>query len=142
MRWVVLDEADLLLGGGFQRDVSSILTAMQSEDVRCKVELISEHLNISTDEFYAKPRLQRKQAVQGFKSSTTKLHPIYMYGYLFLGVNVRGEAKPLNQSEPCSDDNWANHMPPRSNESLLIRLFCHRLFFRGREFDIVQKRET
>ena len=65
MRWVVLDEADLLLGGGFERDVNAILTAMKDEDVRSKSEIISNRWGIDVDSFYSRPRGERKKALQG-----------------------------------------------------------------------------
>lgn len=65
MRWVVLDEADLLMGGGFQRDVNAIIAAMRDEDTHSKAEIISARLGIPVDSFYAKPRGERKRVLQG-----------------------------------------------------------------------------
>ena len=65
MRWVVLDEADLLMGGGFQRDVNAVLSAMKDEDTNSKAEIISNRLDIDVDTFYSKPRGERKKVLQG-----------------------------------------------------------------------------
>lgn len=65
MRWVVMDEADLLMGGGYLRDVNKIMSLMQQDDSRIKAEVISARLGISIDDFNAKPRLERKTALQG-----------------------------------------------------------------------------
>ena len=62
---MVLDEADLLMGGGFHRDVTKILKAMQSDDADSKASLISHDLGVSIEDFRAKPRGDRKKALQG-----------------------------------------------------------------------------
>ena len=77
MRWVVLDEADLLMGGGFQRDVNAILAAMRDEDTHSKAEIISAQLGISVDSFYAKPRGERKRILQG-KAMPYRGHYLYV----------------------------------------------------------------
>ncbi|KAJ7369820.1 ATPdependent RNA helicase [Desmophyllum pertusum] len=48
MRWIVLDEADRLLDLGFEKDVSSILTAVKKSlftGIRCQTVLLSATLN-------------------------------------------------------------------------------------------------
>ena len=65
MRWVVLDEADLLMGGGFQRDVNAVMTAMKEEDTHSKAEVLSTCLGFDMDSFHLKPRGERKKLLQG-----------------------------------------------------------------------------
>ena len=65
MRWVVLDEADLLMGGGFQRDVNTVMAAMKEQDMQNKAEILSTRLGINVDSFYSKPRGERKKLLQG-----------------------------------------------------------------------------
>ena len=65
MRWVVVDEADLLLTGSFQRDVRKILQSMREGDRLRSAEQICWDLKISTDDFFALPRHLRQRAYTG-----------------------------------------------------------------------------
>lgn len=65
MRWLILDEADLLMSGGFQRDVSNILSDMQSTDTDSRAQLLCRELDLSLQDFYNRPRKFRKRSLQG-----------------------------------------------------------------------------
>jgi superfamily II DNA/RNA helicase len=65
MRHVVLDEADLLLTGGFQRDVRRILDALREGDRAQRSSAVARQLGLSGDALAALPRHLRKAAAQG-----------------------------------------------------------------------------
>ena len=62
---MVLDEADLLLSGGFERDVGRILDGMQQSDKARKGQVLSQELGIAPEAFQALPRHVKKAAYAG-----------------------------------------------------------------------------
>ena len=65
MHHVVLDEADLLLSGGFERDVSRILDSMKQSDRERKAQCLSQELGIPLEAFQALPRHVKAAAYEG-----------------------------------------------------------------------------
>ncbi|CAL8464060.1 g3595 [Coccomyxa elongata] len=65
MRHVVLDEADLLLTGGFQRDMRRILDALREGDRAQRSAGVARQLGVSSDSLASLPRHLRKAAAQG-----------------------------------------------------------------------------
>jgi hypothetical protein len=65
MRHVVLDEADLLLTGGFERDVRKILDAFREGDRQQRSAEVGHALGISQQSLAGLPRHLRKAAAQG-----------------------------------------------------------------------------
>ncbi len=62
---MVLDEADLLLTGGFQRDVRRILDALREGDRAQRSAGVARQLGVSSDSLASLPRHLRKAAAQG-----------------------------------------------------------------------------
>ncbi|EIE24767.1 P-loop containing nucleoside triphosphate hydrolase protein, partial [Coccomyxa subellipsoidea C-169] len=71
IRHVVLDEADLLLTGGFQRDVRRILDALREGDRAQRSSAVARQLGVSGDALAALPRHLRKAAAQGVPAMHT-----------------------------------------------------------------------
>ena len=69
MHHMVLDEADLLLGGGFERDVGRILEGMKQNDKERKAQCVSQELGLSLAHFQALPRHVKAAAYEGKRSS-------------------------------------------------------------------------
>ena len=65
MHHVVLDEADLLLSGGFERDVGRILEGMKQNDKERKAQCLSQELGIPLEDFQALPRHVKNAAYEG-----------------------------------------------------------------------------
>ncbi|KAL3143476.1 hypothetical protein ABBQ38_002284 [Trebouxia sp. C0009 RCD-2024] len=65
MHHVVLDEADLLLGGGFERDVGRILEGMKQNDKERKAQCLSQELGMPLQDFQALPRHIKNAACEG-----------------------------------------------------------------------------
>jgi len=65
MHHVVLDEADLLLSGGFERDVSRILDGMKQSDRERKAQCLSQELGIPLEAFQALPKHVKAAAYEG-----------------------------------------------------------------------------
>jgi len=65
MRWVVVDEADLLMTGGYQRDMRKILGSMQEGDRAGRMHSICGELGIGVGTFQGLPRHLQKQALEG-----------------------------------------------------------------------------
>lgn len=61
----MVDEADLLMSGGYEQDTAKILQSMKTADNVKKAEQISKALGISLEEFQTIPRLERGQALKG-----------------------------------------------------------------------------
>ena len=68
MHHVVLDEADLLLGGGFERDVGRILEGMKQNDKERKAQCLSQELGMPLQDFQALPRHVKNAAYEGIKT--------------------------------------------------------------------------
>ena len=62
---MVLDEADLLLSGGFERDVQHILDGMKQSDRERQAQHVSKQLGIPLDAFQALPRHLKAAAYEG-----------------------------------------------------------------------------
>lgn len=62
---MVLDEADLLLSGGFERDVQRILDGMKQSDRERKAQQTSRELGIPLESFQALPRHLKLAAYEG-----------------------------------------------------------------------------
>ena len=62
---MILDEADLLLSGGFERDVQRILEGMKQSDRERQAQQVSKQLGISLDAFQALPRHLKAAAYEG-----------------------------------------------------------------------------
>ena len=69
MHHIVLDEADLLLSGGFERDVGRILEGMKQSDKERKAQCVSQELGLPLGHFQALPRHVKAAAYEGKKSS-------------------------------------------------------------------------
>ena len=65
MRWVILDEADLLMGGSFLKDVMSIFRQLHIDDSESRMQVVCREKGISLQEFMDKPRHFRKRSQQG-----------------------------------------------------------------------------
>ena len=65
MHHVVLDEADLLLSGGFERDVYRILDSMKQNDRERKAQCLSQELGIALEAFHDLPRHVKAAAYEG-----------------------------------------------------------------------------
>lgn len=65
MHHVILDEADLLLSGGFERDVGRILDGMKLSDKERKGQCLSQELGIPLEAFQALPRHVKAAAYEG-----------------------------------------------------------------------------
>ena len=65
MRWVVVDEADLLLTGGFKRDVRMILSSMKEGDRIAAAESVCHELGMEIERFWELPRALQRTAIQG-----------------------------------------------------------------------------
>ena len=65
MHHVILDEADLLLSGGFERDVGRILDGMKLSDKERKGQCLSQELGIPLEAFQALPRHVKAAAFEG-----------------------------------------------------------------------------
>lgn len=61
----MLDEADLLLSGGFERDVVRILDGMKQSDRERKAQCLSQELGIPLEAFQALPRHVKAAAYEG-----------------------------------------------------------------------------
>lgn len=70
MHHVILDEADLLLSGGFERDVGRILDNMKQNDRERKAQCISQELGIPLEDFKALPRHVKAAAYEGSQNTT------------------------------------------------------------------------
>ncbi len=68
MRWVVVDEADLLMTGGYQRDMRKILGSMREGDRAAREQAICSELGIGSGTFQGLPRHLQQQALQGAPS--------------------------------------------------------------------------
>lgn len=68
MHHVVLDEADLLLGGGFERDVGRILEGMKQNDKERKAQCLSQELGMPLQDFQALPRHIKNAACEGIQT--------------------------------------------------------------------------
>ena len=62
---MVLDEADLLLSGGFERDVGRLLDGMKQNDKERKAQCLSQELGILVEDFQALPRHVKAAAYEG-----------------------------------------------------------------------------
>ena len=69
MHHIVLDEADLLLSGGFERDVGRVLEGMKQNDRERKAQCVSQELGLSLGHFQALPRHVKAAAYEGEKNS-------------------------------------------------------------------------
>ena len=65
MHHVVLDEADLLLSGAYERDVQRILDGMKQSDRERKAQQVSKELGIPLGAFQALPRHLKAAAYEG-----------------------------------------------------------------------------
>lgn len=65
MRHVVVDEADLLLTGGFERDVRKILEAFREGDRQQRSAAVGQRLGLAPDAVASLPRHLRRAAGQG-----------------------------------------------------------------------------
>lgn len=73
MHHVVLDEADLLLSGGFERDVQRILDGMKQSDRERKAQQVSRELGIPVETFQALPRHLKAAAYEGLPRAATNV---------------------------------------------------------------------
>ena len=71
MHHIVLDEADLLLSGGFEQQVGKILDAMQQGDKERKAQCISQELGIAVETFQG---LQRHIKAAAYTGTSIPLH--------------------------------------------------------------------
>ena len=71
MHHIVLDEADLLLSGGFEQQVGKILDAMQQGDKERKAQCVSQELGIAVETFQG---LQRHVKAAAYAGMSTPLH--------------------------------------------------------------------
>lgn len=73
---MVVDEADLLLTGGFERDVRKILQSMRAADKAKASQLICREAGVSFDHFLQLPKGLRQKALEGFSLSaaTVSVH--------------------------------------------------------------------
>lgn len=65
MRAVVVDEADQLLTGGYERDCLRVLDAFREGDRLRKAGAVCAELRISPEHFQELPRLFRRAAYEG-----------------------------------------------------------------------------
>lgn len=65
---MVLDEADLLLSGGFERDVVRILEGMKQNDKERKAHCLSQELGMPVQDFQALPRHVKNAAYEGTRT--------------------------------------------------------------------------
>ena len=65
MRHVVLDEADLLLTGGYEKDTQRILQAFLEGDRQQRASAAAERFGLTDDMLQRMPRLLRKAAQKG-----------------------------------------------------------------------------
>lgn len=70
---MVVDEADELLRGGYERDVKTILTAFQAADRETVARSACRVLGISYDTFLQLPRHIRKAGLEGAAPSATRI---------------------------------------------------------------------
>lgn len=73
---MVLDEADLLLGGGFERDVERILDGMKQSDRERKAQQVSRELGITLEAFQALPRHLKAAAYEGLHLPGPRLRAV------------------------------------------------------------------
>ncbi len=73
MHHVVLDEADLLLSGGFERDVYRLLEGLKHNDKERKAQCLSQELGIPLEAFQALPRHVKAAAYEGMRTSAVGL---------------------------------------------------------------------
>lgn len=97
MRHVVVDEADLLLTGGFQRDVRRILDALREGDRAQRTSAVGQKLGLTPDALAALPRHLRRAAAEGTPQSPLSfLHSPTLantggYNFLFAWSNFESE---------------------------------------------------
>ena len=65
MHVIVLDEADLLLSGGFERDVGRILDNMKQNDKERQAHCLSHELGIPPEDFQGLPRHVKAAGFEG-----------------------------------------------------------------------------
>ena len=65
LRHVVVDEADLLLGGGFARALWQVLDVMRDGDKERRIEALCREVGSSPARFHGLPYNIRKQALDG-----------------------------------------------------------------------------
>ena len=65
MHIVVLDEADLLLSGGFERDVSRILDNMKQNDKERQAQCLCYELGTAVEDFQGLPRHVKAAGFEG-----------------------------------------------------------------------------
>uniref|UniRef100_A0A1D1ZWA1 ATP-dependent RNA helicase n=1 Tax=Auxenochlorella protothecoides TaxID=3075 RepID=A0A1D1ZWA1_AUXPR len=83
-RCVVLDEADMLLGGSYGRDIEAVLEALRAGDRRDAAERVCAQLGMEEEEFRALPRHLRQSAYAGGVAAMVK----------------EGYTPPLSQTSP------------------------------------------
>ncbi len=100
---MVLDEADLLLTGGFQRDVRRILDALREGDRAQRSSAVARQLGVSGDALAALPRHLRRAAAQGVPAmhTCTVHHVVFQMAYLVSLASV-GCALPCNAAMPAA----------------------------------------
>lgn len=97
LRWIILDEADRLLDLGFERDVSSILTAIQKAlfpGVKCQTVLLSATLN------------------EGVK----RLAGISLHQPLFIDVTASETGGEVVTNVPFEPQEISQKLPPKNSE--------------------------
>lgn len=65
LRHVVVDEADLLLGGGFAKALWQVLDVMRDGDKERRIEALCREVGTSPARFHGLPYPIRKQALDG-----------------------------------------------------------------------------
>ena len=77
MHHVVLDEADLLLSGAYERDVQRILDGMKQSARERKAQQVSKELGIPLEAFQALPRHLKAAAYEGGLSLIAAVSSLY-----------------------------------------------------------------
>ena len=65
LRHVVVDEADLLLGGGYAKALWQVLDTMRGGDKERRIEALCKQVGTSPERFHSLPYPIRKQALEG-----------------------------------------------------------------------------
>ena len=93
MRHVVLDEADLLLTGGYEKDTRRILQAFQEGDRQQRASAAAQRFGLTDDMLQRMPRQLRRAAKKGRPSRPAEA--------LRMPRNVSVKWHPGNFSKPC-----------------------------------------
>ncbi len=75
MRAVVVDEADQLLGGGYERDCRRVLDTLREGDRARKAGAVCAELRLAPEAFQELPRHLRRAAYEGAPLLPVSQHP-------------------------------------------------------------------